>query len=91
MQLTIKKQEEKPLTERQELVIKVASLVTPSNAQVKEKISELKNCPQNLVIIKKIDQLYGTQESIITAYVYKNEAALKTFEPKSKSKEKKEG
>ena len=56
----------------------------------RKKIAGLMKCSQDLVVIKKINQLYGTQESVVTAYVYKNQDALKTFEPKSKTKKEEE-
>lgn len=86
MQLKLEKKEDKPLTERQEIVLKILNPSTPSNAQVKEKIAELMKCSQDLVVIKKIDQMYGKQETVVTAHVYKNTDALDTFEPKTKGK-----
>ena len=87
MQLKLEKQEEKPLVERKEIVVKIISSTTLSNTQVKEKIATLLKCSQDLIVVKKIDQLYGKQEAVVKAYIYKNKDALKIFEPKAKKEE----
>jgi len=93
MEYKIEKQEFKPLVEREEIYIRVVdSKITPSNVQVKAEVSKMLDKPQELVVIKRISQKFGKNESEVLLYVYKNEEALKKFEPKpKKSKQEKSG
>jgi len=85
MKFKIEKQELKPLVEREDVVIKITDTeATPSNVQVQEATAKLLNVAKELIIIKKIHQKFGTPDVIVSAYAYKNEKALKKFEPKKK-------
>lgn len=89
MELTIEKQEQKPLVERIEAIIKVKDFqATPSNAAIQEEAAKLFAKPKELVVVKRIHQRFGKTEATALVYLYDNEAALKKFEPKPKKKEK---
>ena len=91
MEFIIQKQEEKPLVERTEVIIKVKRFeATPSNAQIQEALSKLLKRPSDIIVIRHIHQKFGKQEAIVSAYVYKSIEALEKFEPKKKEKVKKE-
>lgn len=89
MEIKIEKQEHKPLVERDEIIVKIESKITPSNAHLKEEIAKKLNKEQELVIIKKIDQKFGEHKANALAYVYKSHESLLKFEPKKKEKKEK--
>ncbi|UCD21262.1 MAG: hypothetical protein JSW08_01830 [archaeon] len=80
----------KPLVERTEIIVKVTDKVTPSNEQVKDAIAKEANKPKELIVVKKIDQKYGSDESEVFAYVYDSQSSMKKFEIVTKHMKKKE-
>ena len=91
MEFKIEKQENKPLVERDEIIVKITKIdATPSNAQVQEAIAKLTKKNKDLIVIKKIHQKFGMNECVALAYIYTNQEALKKFEPKKKKSKKEE-
>ena len=92
MEFKIEKQEQKPLVEREEIIMKVTQTeATPSNAQVQEALAKLTSKAKELIVIKKIHQKFGMREALVYAYIYNSEETKNKFERKKKvKKEKKE-
>jgi ribosomal protein S24E len=89
MDITIIKQEKKPLVGREEIEAQVTTYPTPSNNQVQEELAKKLNKNPELVVIKHIYSKFGSHENKIIAYIYDNQETLKKFEPKSKEKKEK--
>jgi len=90
MEIKITHKEEKPLLHREECVAEIIDYKTPSNAELKKAISEKMKADENLILIKRINQKFGMQNSSAKFYVYKNEESLKRFERFRKEKKKAE-
>jgi len=80
------------LCDRNEYTIEINHInnKTPNNNEVKKKIAELTNNPENLVHVLGTFTKYGFGRSIVHAYVYNNEQSLKRFEMVNKKKNGKE-
>ncbi len=97
MNLDIVSENENRLLHRTELVARITSEdKTPSREEVVKMIAAKKNVPENLVIVDKIEQKFGTRVSEAFIKIYESEHALKQIEPEYKLKrhvkeEKKEG
>ncbi|MEM4152733.1 MAG: hypothetical protein QXK80_01265 [Candidatus Pacearchaeota archaeon] len=87
MKLKIENQEEKPLVERRELLVKIEDIAaTPSNEYVKKEIAKIINAPEDLIVVKKILQKFGKREAEAIVFIYNSPESLKKFEPKKKEK-----
>lgn len=84
--IKIDKNEYNPLIERHEIKALSTAEITPSRIFVQETLSKELKKDKELIIIKKINQKYGSQESEIYAFAYDSQEALKKFEPKKKEK-----
>jgi len=95
MEVNIKQQFEKPLLRREEYILGVKQAITPSYAELKAEIAKKLNKPESLIVIKKVDQQFGSQGAAVHIYLYENEEAMKKFEKgkeeKKEGKEKEEG
>jgi ribosomal protein S24E len=90
--MKIEKREYKTLVEREEIYAFNESDVTPSKSSIQEEISALVKKPKEQIVVKKIDQKYGSHESKILVYVYDSLDSLKKFElVNRRNKEKKAG
>lgn len=83
---------QRKLLERKELEIEaVYEGPTPKKKDLLKEISSLTKAKENLIILKRVNQLYGATKAKILVYIYSSEEALKKIEPKEKKpKEKKE-
>ena len=63
---------------------------TPSLAEVKKMISDKLKVSEDVIVIKKIDNIFGSGRAIVSAYVYDNQETIAKFEPKPKVKKVKE-
>ena len=84
------------LCNRNEYIIEINHLnnKTPSHIEVKKKIAELTNLPENLISIQGTFTKYGFGKSMVHAYVYNDELSFKRFEvinKKQKNGKEKEG
>lgn len=59
---------------------------TPSTSDVKKAVADKLKASEELVIIKKIANIFGKRKASVTAYVYDSKDALDRFEPKPKAK-----
>lgn len=85
---------ENPLLGRTEIQEEIPSIKTPTKEEVLKSLAKSQNIDESLIVIKKIHQKYGSNKSIVTAYIYKDKPTLDLFEKinkkKLKQKEKKE-
>lgn len=51
----------------------------PSRKEVKEKLSKELDVDENLLIVEKIESIFGSRQVEVIAYVYDDEASLKTI------------
>jgi ribosomal protein S24E len=80
MEIKITHKEEKPLLHREECTAEITDSKTPSNAELKKVIAEKMNKDESLILIKKIEQKFGKQETIAKFYVYKTVESIGKFE-----------
>ena len=80
MEIKIIKTEKKPLLERDEYIIEMTSSKTPSNAELKKDISEKIKKDESLILIKRINQHFGTHRLTANFYVYSTPESIKKFE-----------
>ena len=64
---------------------------TPSFDQIKKLIMESSKVDEDLLVVKKIKQKYGTRKVEISARIYNSPEDLKRTEIRSKKTKKKEG
>ena len=63
---------------------------TPSSIDVRKTVAEKLKSSEDLVVVKKIGNIFGSRKALVTAYVYDNQESLDKFEPKPKVKKVKE-
>jgi len=80
MEIKVIKSEKKPLLSREEYTLEIKGSKVPSNAELRKYVSENMKKDENLVLIKRINQKFGSYYSIADAVTYHDEAALKKFE-----------
>jgi ribosomal protein S24E len=80
MEIKIIKTEKKPLLERDEHIAEIISVKTPSNEELKKALSEKLKKDESLILIKRINQKFGTQDITAKFYIYSNPEAIKKFE-----------
>lgn len=91
MQLKIIQEKDSKLLERKELELDAFfEKGTPSNAEIKKGLSSSLKKPEELIVIKKIDQHYGVSKAHVFVYVYNDIEQLKKIEH-IKEKKKEEG
>ena len=86
MELKITKKEEKPLLSREECAAEFTNASTPSNAELRKLLAEKLKKDEGLILIKRINQKFGTHAMTINFYAYHNADALKKFERFGKPK-----
>ena len=77
---------EDSLLGRTELQEEITSLKTPTKEEVLKSLAKSQNIDESLIVIKKIHQKYGSNKSIVTAYIYKDKPTLDLFEKRNKKK-----
>lgn len=82
MELKILKEKENPLLERTEITAKSSFKTTPSRETICKEIGKQKGVKPELVVIRKIKQLFGKHETEINLVIYKNNEAMKKTEEK---------
>jgi len=86
METIIKKQAMNPLLLREEVEFVINSPTTPSKNEAKDAISSKLNKSPEVIVIKKIHQKFGTEDTEVYAYVYNSKESLEKIEPKPKVK-----
>lgn len=77
MELQIIKDKTNPLLKRREISLKIINKGTPSRVEVKNKLAALANSKPELIVIERLNTLFGKQEILGTASIYENEERLK--------------
>lgn len=94
MDLSVIKENEQPLLSRKKITAEVSfEKQTPATKDIQAKLASALNIKENLIVVKKVSQEFGSRKAGILAYVYKSEEELKKIEKKAKKKkaEAKEG
>ena len=93
MDVKLVEKKEVPLLGRTEALFDVTSdKATPSGEELKKKCASALSGDEKLVVVKKVDTFFGSSDSKVLVYQYKDEKKLKSVEPKEKkAEEKKEG
>ena len=97
MELNVVKDEKNKVIGRREIKAEVYYEQPPKKQEVLEELAKKLNANKDLIIIKKLSNVFGTRKIICTANLYADEATLNKFEPKyltkriKKKEEKKEG
>ena len=83
MEIKIKEKKENVLLNRTEIEAEIehANKPTPSRTQVKEKLAAMLGADENLLVISRLDQTFGSVTRC-SARLYKNKADLEKVEPK---------
>jgi|SRR3989344_3279701 len=92
LNLKILNEIQRKLLERKELEIEaIFDGPTPKKQDLLKEIVSLTKAKENLIVLKRINQIYGASKAKILVYIYGSEEAFKKTEPKEKKpKEKKE-
>ena len=77
MELQIIKDKTNPQLKRREASIKIISKGTPSRIEVKNKLAALANSKPELIVIERLDSVFGKQEVWGEASIYESEDRLK--------------
>jgi small subunit ribosomal protein S24e len=77
MELQIIKDKTNPQLKRRETSIKIISKGTPSRIEVKNKLAALANSKPELIVIERLDSVFGKQEVWGEASIYESEDRLK--------------
>ncbi len=63
---------------------------TPSLSDVRKMVSDKLKSSEDVIVIKKVGNIFGSGKAIVSAYVYDNQETMAKFEPKPKVKKVKE-
>jgi small subunit ribosomal protein S24e len=77
MELEIIKEKTNPMLKRREVSLRIKNKRTPSRIEVKNKLAALANSRPELIIIERLNTVFGKQEVIGTASIYESEERLK--------------
>ncbi len=77
MEVQIIKDKKNPILKRREISFKVKEKVTPPRIEVKAKLAALLNSKPDLIVIERLDTVYGKQELVGTGCIYETEERLK--------------
>ena len=80
MEIKITHKENKPLLHREECIAEISDTKTPSNAELKKLIAEKMNKDESLVLVKKVNQKFGKQNTLVKFYVYNTVESIAKFE-----------
>lgn len=81
-------EKENPLFSRKEVIIKIKEKSVPSHADTEKIISEKFSTNPESIKVKKIDARFGSDEFIISAFIYSSPEEKNKIEPKPKQKAK---
>ena len=89
MELTITEEKPNPYLKRKEVQGKITfENATPSNTDVRKKISEMMKANEELIVMKHIYTQFGSQKAKFLAYIYESKEMKNKIEPKKKEKKK---
>lgn len=81
-------EKENPLLLRKEINFKITydKEKSPSKEEVKKLLINTLKCDENLIVLNKINQIFGKNEARVNLYLYNNIENLKKIEKKKKVK-----
>ncbi len=77
MEIQIINDRTNPILNRREISLKVKEKATPSRIEVKGKLAALLNSKTELIVIERLNTIYGKQELMGKAFIYQSEERLK--------------
>ncbi len=84
MELKITSQKEQNLLSRKEILADLSfDAAVPSRNELKKEIALKIGIPENLIIIRKIENDYGYKKAKVLAYAYEKEEDLKRIESRA--------
>jgi ribosomal protein S24E len=84
MEITITEKKEQPLLSRQEVLGKLTfSGVTPSKKVFRKELAKKVGVNEELLVLKKIEMIYGHQAAYFNAMIYKKKEDLQLIEAKA--------
>jgi len=88
--VSIIKEQEFPLLNRKNILLNIEfpKKPTPSEKDIKKEAASFLKTEENKIAIKNINQQFGSNNAIVTVYLYKDEKSLKAIEEIKKKKKK---
>jgi len=82
-QVKVLRDVENKVLNRRELILRIhhANSRTPTRSEVREVVSSMFNTPQNLIIVKGLRTIAGTNVTEAHIHMYKDEKTLQEVEP----------
>ncbi len=82
-QVKVLRDVENKVLNRRELILRIhhAGARTPTRGEVRELVSSMFSAPQNLIVIKSLKTIAGTNVTEAHVHVYRDEKALQEVEP----------
>ncbi len=77
MEIQIIKDKKNPLLKRREISVAVKDKTTATRIELKNKLAALLNSKPELIVIERLNTIYGKQEMLGTVYLYDTEERLK--------------
>lgn len=77
MEIQIINDKTNPILNRRDVSLKVKDKATPSRIEVKNKLAALLNSKPELIVVERLNTIYGRQEMIGEACIYQTEERLK--------------
>lgn len=77
MEIQIIKDKANPLLNRREISVVVKNKTTATRIELKNKLAALLNSKPELIVIERLDTIFGKQEMIGSASLYQTEERLK--------------
>ena len=83
MKLEIINEKENPILKRKEIeaIVEHEEQPTPTRKEIKEHLKALKDYPVELMVIKKIEGIFGLPKEKVLIFVYEDEETMKKLEP----------
>ena len=86
MTLKILATKENPLLKRKEISATISAMKSPSNEEIKEKFVQQAKADKELIVIKSIKGSFGSDNFLISAFVYHTKKDMDETEQKPKTK-----
>jgi len=82
-QVKVLRDVENKVLNRRELILQIhhAGAKTPTRSEVREVVSSMFSAPQNLIIVKNLRTLAGTNVTEAHVHIYRDERTLQEVEP----------
>ncbi|VVB51057.1 30S ribosomal protein S24e [uncultured archaeon] len=77
MEIQIIKDKTNPLLKRREISVAVKNKTTATRIELKNKLAALLNSKPELIVVERLDTIYGKQEMAGTVSLYETEERLK--------------